>query len=365
MIRCPAVAGATISLVRRGVEHGNFPVRRVRGVDLASRAARADCRGLWASDRSIHLPGALSASLREHRPAIRATLALFERARGDKAEFQDEVWSRLEGSRTFEPAGVAIDLGDPCEIQKVFADALRGGRRAARDLWAKLSWVSQDERDDSLRIRFSFGSERLQDWMEDPRRSVWADRYAEAVFPECAAVVANEPLVRLIESLTGRRARFSERIVFSNSPGGGAIFHHDAEPHQLGVLYGQLAGETAWIGLPKRELAAELAAAARGAAQKRAAGTPAQALAALNQEDAPQLARLLNETPRFTRRLVERGHLIRLRAGDALLLPSHGEDDVCWHSVFALGERPSLAHSYGIFAVRRTGPASSGSRARH
>jgi hypothetical protein len=306
----------------------------------------------WQADRPIHLPGALRGPLAELRAEVRATLALFARMRRG-GEFQDEVWSRVDERADFEPAGVVIDLGDEREIQKVFADALRGGRRVARDLWAKLSWISLDERDESLRVRFSFGAESLLEWMDDPRRSVWSDRYAQEVFPECAALVENGPLVDLIESLVGRRCRLSERIVYSNSPGGGAIFHHDAETHQLGVLYGQLYGETAWLALPKRELAAQVAAEARGKVLQRTAATPAKALAALNEEDAPQLARLLNQTPRFTRRLVERGDFIRLRAGDALVLPSHGPDDVAWHSVFALGARPSLAHSYGIFAARR------------
>jgi len=335
------------ALVRRGVHHG-FALEDGR----PAAPERADLTARWSDARPVHLPGAVKGPVAELKDEIRATLALFGRMRRD-GEFQDEVWSRVDPDSDFRPAGVAIDLGDEREIQKVFADAVRGGRRVGPDLWAKLSWISHDERDESLRIRFSFGAEALLEWMEDPRRSVWSDRYARAVFPECAALEDNGPLVDLIDSLAGRRCRLSERIVYSNSPGGGAIFHHDAETHQLGVVYGQLAGETGWLALPKRELAAEIAAAARGAVLKRTASTPRKALAALNKEDAPELARLLNETPSFTRRLVERGDLIRLRPGDALLLPSSGPDDVAWHSVFALGKKPSLAHSYGIFAARR------------
>jgi hypothetical protein len=146
--------------------------------------------------------------------------------------------------------------------------------------------------------------------------------------------------------------RLSERIVYSNAPGGGAVFHHDDEEHQLGVVFGQLAGETAWLALPKRELAAHVAACARSGALRRLAGTPRRALRALDR-DAPALRALLDATPRFTARLVDHGALIHLRAGDALLLPTHGPDDTCWHAVFALGRRASLAHSYGIFARRQ------------
>jgi hypothetical protein len=282
---------------------------------------------------------------------VRATLALFERLRR-RASFQDEVWRRLRGARGLRPSGATVDLNDAREIEKVFADAHRGGRAVARDLYAKLSWIAHDPRDRSLRIRFSFGAEALRDWQQETRRAPWADRLAEALFPECAAIARNAALVRRIERLAGRRVRFSERIVYSNAPGGGAAFHHDDEPCQLGVVYGQLAGETAWLALAKRDLARHVARAARGRLRQRA-GTPRRALRALDDRDHPALARLLDATPSFTRELAAAGALFRLRAGDAILLPAHGPDDVCWHAVFALGARPSLAHSYGIFGARR------------
>lgn len=279
-------------------------------------------------------------------------MASFARLRRG-ASFQDELWSRLAREPRFEPAGATLDLGDAREIEKVFADARQRGRIAARDLYAKLSWISHDERDVSLRIRFSFGAEQLFEWQREASRAPWADQLAEAVFPECAVLTGQRALTGLIERACGRRVRFSERIVYNNAPGGGAVFHCDVEPFQLGVLYGQLAGETGWLALPKRELAEELEAFARSA---RANGVLRKARRDprwLDDEDDRELRRILDQTPRFTRRLVERGAFVRLRAGDALLLPSPGPDDACWHSVFALGRRPSLAHSYGIFGARR------------
>jgi hypothetical protein len=270
------------------------------------------------------------------------------------ASFQEEVRRRLHGRVGFRLVGTVTDVGDEREIEKVYVDALAHGRVVGRGLYAKLSWIAHDERDRSLRIRFSFGSERLLDWQQETRRAPWAARYAEALFPECAAIAANTALVREIERLIGRRVRLGERIVYSNAPGGGALFHHDDEEHQLGVVFGQLAGETAWLALPKRELAAHVAACARSRELRRRAGTAHKALRALDREDEPLLRRLLDATPAFTRRLAEHGALLHLRAGDALLLPTHGPDDTCWHSVFALGNRASLAHSYGIFARRQT-----------
>jgi hypothetical protein len=334
-----------LELERRGVRHGHVSLApRGSAEDLTSPILRTNLATLWGDGYPIHLPRALEGRLRERRGEVRATLALFERLRRG-ASFQDELWSRLEGRGDFAPAGATIDTADAREIEKVFADRLGGRRRVARDLYAKLSWISSDERDDSLRIRFSFGSEALCEWQQETRRAPHAEAFAEAVFPECDVLTGHAALVDAVGALIRRAPRFGERIVYNNAPGGGAIFHHDVEPHQLGVLYGQLAGETGWLALPRELLANEVACALSIA--------PERALARLEREDDEELFELLNHTPRFTRQLVLRGSFVHLRAGDALLLPSPTPDVVCWHSVFALGARPSLAHSYGIFARRR------------
>lgn len=336
---------AAVVLRRRGVEHGRFPI--------PDRGASADARASWHSDRPVFLPGILARALPRWRAPIRRTLSLFEDLRADREGFQAEVRRRLARRREFSPSGATVDTGDAREVEKVYVDGMAGKRFVARGLYAKLSWIAHDPRDESLRIRFSFGSEDLRDWQRETRRAPWADRFAEALFPESAAQAGSAALRERVERLIGRRARYSERIVYNNAPGGGAVFHHDCEPHQLGVVFGQLAGETAWLALPKRELAVLLARFVRTPALRRLAGTPRRALRALDREGDARIAKLLNETPAFTRLLVEHGALFRLRAGDVLLLPNHGWDDTCWHSVFALGARASLAHSYGLFAARR------------
>jgi hypothetical protein len=340
-------------LRRRGVLHGRFlPAGR-------APLAEEELARRWASDRPVFLPGVLRGTLAAHARAMRSTLALFERLRRG-ASFEREVRRRLGGRREFWPSGSVVDVADAREIEKVYVDGMRGRRFAARALYAKLSWIAHDERDRSLRIRFSFGSESLLDWRKETRRAPWAARYAEALFPECAVLTGSRALSTVLRTVLrpqlGRAPRFLERIVYSNAPGGGALFHHDCEPRQRGVVFGQLAGETAWLALPKRELAlrmAEHAASARSPVLRRLAGTPRAALRALEREEPAPLRRLLDATPSFTRRLAGHGALFHLRAGDALLLPNHGWDDTCWHSVFALGRRASLAHSYGIFAAGR------------
>lgn len=310
----------------------------------------AEIRARWAVDRPIHLPGAIASTLGSFRAPIARTLESFEALRADELEFQDDVWTRVGEEGVFEPAGASVDLGDEREVEKVFAHFRPEERRIARDLYAKLSWVSVDERDISMRVRFSFGSEPLFEWLEDSARAPYSDSFADAVFPECAAVTGNAELMALVADLVGSEIRLSERIMYNNAPGGGAIFHHDHETRQLGVVFAQLEGETLWLTLPKKELVAELVASAEGELAQRLS-TPEAMLKALGEEDQPELACFLNESPEFTRRLVERGHCFHVREGDVLLMPSHGIDDVCWHSVFGLGEHASLALSSGVFAL--------------
>jgi hypothetical protein len=326
------------TLERRGVRHGAVLPREA--VRLTPAAARAR----WDAAEPVLIRGALEVTA-EARRRIARSAAMFGRLR-QGADPAREIGRRLDPEPRFERAGESVDLADDREIGKVHADLRRRGRPPLTDLWAKVSRVSRDPRDDSMRIRFSFGAERLDDWRSDPERALAADELAEAVFPECRLLTAHRPVASLLRSWTGAPARFSERIVFSNAPGGGAVFHHDAEDGQLGVAYAQLAGRTAWLALSKRALAEEIAA--------RAGRIRASAVLRRLESHDPATDRLLNRTPALTRRLVERGSLYVLRAGDVLLLPSHGPDEAAWHSVFALGRRPSLAHSHGLFRARPT-----------
>jgi hypothetical protein len=311
---------------------------------------RREVRERWDEARPILLARAAAASVARLRPAIGRTLRLLERLRRGE-EFSAALFRRLSPRGPFVRAGVSVDLGDPLEIEKVHVDAVGSdGRTRARDLFVKLSRVGSHPRDDSIRIRFSFGSERLGDWARGGARSLWADRLAEEAFPECSALARHGDLIRTIASLAGRPVRFSERILYANAPRGGSSFHHDAEPGQLGVAYAQLSGETAWLAVRKRELAELLRSPLAPRALRRSAGTNESALRMLDDPDEPRLRRWLDDTPALTAALAARGALLLVAPGDVLLLPSHGPDDAAWHSVFGLGTRPGLALSFGIFA---------------
>jgi hypothetical protein len=291
----------------------------------------------------VFVPGMLGGGPRAHAAAIRASLRMFARLRAGGA-LLDEFERRLGADQDLRYAGSSADRDDPREIEGVFMDAAPGGRTVATDLWAKLAWIARDA-DPSLRLRFSHGAAELETWMRASDLTAgWADRFAARAFPECEAVLGCTPLQQLLRRLLGQPFRLSERIVYNNAPGGGAVFHHDAEPGQLGVVFSQLDGHTAWLTLGKRQLAALLVA-------NKQAKTRRQAMHALDRAG-PELERLLNRDAAFTGALAAHGALYVLQAGDVMLLPSQGPDDVAWHSVIALGQRPSLAHSYGLFARR-------------
>ena len=296
----------------------------------------------WRASEPVFLPGVLGDVGRQRRQEIRGCLAMFDRLRAEESEFLDELELRLHDDEWLRYAGSTVDQDDPREVERCFVDAEVDGETVAADLWAKLAWITEDAADSSLRIRFSNGLDQLEEWMTTSDLTAsWVDRFALRAFPECAAILSCAPLRERLDRLVGQPHRLSERIIYNNAPNGGAAFHHDAEPGQLGVVYSQLEGHTAWFTLSKRRLADAL----------RRCGWPDRraAMAALDDARDPRLFHVLNRDASFARQLAAHGALFVLRAGDCLLLPSQGVDDVAWHSVLAIGERPSLAHSYGVF----------------
>jgi hypothetical protein len=206
--------------------------------------------------------------------------------------------------RGFRFTGLSQNTQDPLELHKLHAEP--GG------LYVKVNWLSTWPGDGSLRLRFSYGAEILDDWRHDASRARLSLRLAEGLFPACRAVT------RAV------RRRFIQPIVYSNQPDGGALFHHDDVPGQKGVLFTQLAGRTAWLALPKRELMRHV---------REAGGRWGD--------------RLLNQSPRFTRRLVDDGRLFVLEPGDAIELPSLARGGTAWHSVFCASRGGNLALSMG------------------
>lgn len=297
---------------------------------------------LWRGGEPVFLPGVLGDVERREQAAIADCLQMFDRLRAEQTEFLDELEVRLHDDDWLRYAGSTVDQDDPREVERCFVDAEIDGQVVAQDLWAKLAWITEDASDPSLRVRFSNGLDQLEEWMTTSDHTAsWVDRFALHAFPECRAILTCRPLRERLERLIPQPHRLSERIIYNNAPNGGAVFHHDAEPGQLGVVFSQLEGRTAWFTLSKKRLARLLVQS--GLRNHR------DAMAALDAACDPDLLELLNRDAGFARLLAAHGALFVLRAGDSILLPSHGVDDVAWHSVLAIGDRPSLAHSYGLF----------------
>jgi len=300
--------------------------------------AAAEVAAAWGRARAVFLPGAVSVSA--WGGPIGETLAAFERLR-DGANFLDEIDARVGDSEVFRYAGSTVDHVDQREIERVFVDAVEGRAVLFSDITARLSWIADDPSDLSLRVRFSYGHESLDEWLQDLGGMPWAGRLCNEVYPEAAAIEGATVLQDVLAVCAGSPVQFGERIVYNNAPGGGAVFHHDADPGQRGVLFTQLAGTTAWLALPREELAAALA---------RCAGLElADANAALDEPMTEATWTLLNGDPQLTHAVAEGGGLLVLEPGDAVLLATHDLQCNTWHSVFALGDAPSLAYSYGLF----------------
>jgi len=269
-------------------------------------------------------------------------------------------------SPSFECLSSLHDLGDRQEIEKLEFDALQDETLIAEDLWIKVSWLSFEEDDDSLRFRFSFGMEGYEDVAADLLRQKLVGQLQEAVFPESVLVTQNEKINHYLRSLLDLESiEFVERIVYFNAPNGGAQFHHDVERGHKGVLFAQLYGRTAWLCLPRRSLIRQIQNFLDDSNHQRDLAELFVDSSAVNdflnhyqqdswlsnhleEKDKDVLDCLINRTPAFTQQLVEHGFGHMLSPGDIILLPQADFDHCAWHSVFCIDEQPGLALSFAI-----------------
>ncbi len=306
---------------------------------------------VWDRAEARFVAAALGKARHAHRRPIAASLAMFGRLRRG-APFLAEIERRLWDAAGFRYAGSTIDHADPREIERIFVDAVQGRAVRTSDLTLRLSWIAADERDDSLRLRASYGFEQTHDWLTpDEARAAASDALFARLFPEAALLAECRAVRALLAAALPGPVRLSERIAYNNAPGGGALFHHDADPGQLGVVFAQLAGRTAWLAASTDTLLGALV-------RSGVTGTRRTAGSILRRAETDRQARAaLDEDPRLTAALAAAGCLFVLGPGDAIVLPSPDPDRTCWHSVFALGRRPSLAHSFGIFPAAVAPPA--------
>lgn len=233
------------------------------------------------------------------------------------------------------------------------------------EVWMKASWLSHEEDDASMRFRFSFGLDGCEDVAADPYRQTLTSQLAQIIFPESRIITENAALANELKQLLEVDAvEFVERIVYFNSPDGGAQFHQDVERGHLGVIFAQMSGRTAWLALSKKQLLHEILTFLASEDARsiltdvlskkyltqlfRHANDPAYINAWLDQRDNDALDTFINQTPAFTQQLVDHGYAYVLHPGDVLLLPQQGMDDCAWHSVFCLDEEPGEALSFAM-----------------
>ncbi len=318
----------------------------------------ANARRAWQAAQPIVLPGLVAAALpaQQRHIAEAATLmqAVLDGADCEALLLKEPYAGRL--APRFDLLTSSYDEGDPQEIVKIEFDVIADETIVAENLWVKLSWLSYEEQDASLRFRFSFGLENYEDVAADPERQAHAAALTEAIFPESAVISTNRELrAFLLDVLQTKDLAYVERIVYFNAPEGGAQFHHDVERGHAGVVYAQLSGRTAWLALSTTQLLEALQRflarpdadqALESSGADRSIREPLFRLAAdrdalaelLSSRDNDAVEFLINRVPAFTRQLIDSGHGYILHPGDVILLPQHDAAHCSWHAVYCLDD---------------------------
>lgn len=273
--------------------------------------------------------------------------------------------TRLE--RHFEPLGGCVNEADEQEIETLIFDAITEGGPAVEDLWIKISWLSFYAEDTSVRFRFSFGEDYVEDVAADRVRQHYAAVLSDAVFPESRLITDNPRLIAQLKLLLStEQVYFVERIIYFNAPQGGAYLHHDRERGHVGVVYAQLSGATFWLALNKRSLLREIITFISHCNETNLwpedincsyqhrlsalASNPERLSVELESFANDDLIHLINEERAFIQQLIANGHGRTVKSGDVLLLPQDTELDCCWHTVFSLGQESGQALSFAIRA---------------
>ena len=312
------------------------------------------------------LPAVCKAGLAQYAKNIEQSASLYESILDDQEcdhlLNQPPYLDRIASN--FECLGSSINEGDDQEIETVLFDAVESQDIVAEDLWVKVSWLSFYEQDASLRFRFSFGVDHIEDVAADAKRQYYAAQLTDAVFPESKLITQNPVLASTLVKVLGSSAvKFVERIVYFNAPEGGAYLHHDRERGHAGVVYAQLSGSTCWLALSKQQLMTEIVQFVShceandwvtsidpSARQEliALAASPERLASELETFANLSLINLINQTSEFVQQLCNQGHARILNPGDAILLPQEGEMSCCWHSVFCIGEETGQALSFAI-----------------
>ncbi len=354
-----------IRLRRRGFDLGTV---KAKEVEEATTGKQEEILWAWENGLAHKMERALLSELPAHRTSIQESKELYEailtRNDLDSLLSQEPYVSRT--AVKYEALGSSFNEGNNQELETVFFDGIDGDQVVAEDLWIKLSWLSFNEDDKSVRFRFSFGVDFEEDVARDTTRQHYAAKLTELVFPESLLITQNMELSSVLSTLFGTDTPyFVERICYFNAPNGGAYLHHDRERGHAGVVYAQLTGCTYWLALPRQALATEIQSfVSECLSEKRnwpascnddtrqelqsVTGSYPTLIEELETFANDSLIHLINETAEFVQHLVTQGYGKLMLPGDLLLLPQQTEELCCWHTVFCVGDEPGQALSFAV-----------------
>lgn len=361
------LAHRRVALRRRGAWHGNLAVLGVEGVARPEALA-----GRWRACRPVVLPGALGRGI---EPGSAEESLAFAPYRALRRGAGLAGWLEGLGDELDPPFRLLPDAPELADPERDLARVGVAWGEEVDDLWIKAARLSTHPADESTRVRVAFGREGDDDASPDRLRLRLVHELAERVLPGCARVHAADELRGQLEGLAGVPLLFTQHIAYWNAPEGGALFHHDAfdeaeDERQLGVLYVQLAGCTAWLALSIGDLAGRVREFAENLdggdfpwieeavfADRlswnnlgRLLRRDDRLVRELGLPGCGRLAQLVNQGPEFTGLLADAGHAWVLEPGDAIVLPNAGLRRTAMHSVFCASDAPT----YGLsIALRR------------
>lgn len=368
-------------LSRRGTWHGlwaelapEHPGGRGSGAHSPQPPTTRELRFRWRSARPCVLPARLARSL-ERTPRVTRDAVRLEETLEKPGGLGRFVRRALGGEGSpWRVSPRRARLADPeRDLEKLFVVPLTTTRRKPPEVWLKSARLSTHPDDASLRLRVSAGREIDEDDTGDLERLKLVAELGEELIPGMPLVTGDLEFLALLERLAGEEVLLTQPIAYWNAPEGGARFHHDAfapSPHdaQLGVVYAQLSGRTAWLALSIEDLAERVAEAVEWMAQgdlawvrakhwpraeqfERLRARARDRRALLRELALPGCGRfgpLVDRGPEFTSLLADAGHGFVLEPGDVLLLPNHGLDRTVMHSVFCADPTPTYGLSLAI-----------------
>ncbi len=356
---------ACFKIRRRGFLYGYIDIGEKPAVIEPSEAAL-----LWKGNNPAYLPQFVLSNLEKYSDEIEKSKLMFETiTRGGEIEdILDLPEYRERLGERFEMLATRCDDADPQEIISVDFDVMENGEMVMEDVWMRVSHLSFENDDDSLRFRFSFGMEGYDDVSEDFKRQLAAAELCENLFPESAIISKDEKLHQCLSEMVGGDIVMVERIIYFNAPNGGAQFHHDAEKGHLGVVYAQITGETFWFAMSKEDLMDEILLFFKKESNLNALEEAInnelefnKFVSEANKRDCLSdilgdpahntISILLNNVQSFFEQLVENEFGYYLKAGDIMLLPQESMKACAWHSVFTIGDTAGQALSYAIKRV--------------